>query len=95
MKITPGQARILRGAARAATANLEPLTGAVTDIDAAGRITVEVDGIGEMVVPNASGQTVLVGDQVSLRTYGRNVNTMEIAGKTARTATTNILTVWR
>lgn len=95
MRLKPQTDRMIRGMARRESVdNCE--TGYVTDVNAAGQITVQIDGYGEIVLPNASGQDVGIGDAVSIRTYGKNINTAEIAGKTSRRREdVNPLVVWR
>lgn len=74
----------------------ESLLGQVKSIDAAGVITVSIDGYGDFPIPNASGQTVSVGHVVSIRTYGKSINTAEIAAIAARESSTSDAKVyWR
>jgi len=71
------------------------ISGRVKSIDASGMIIVAVDGFGDLPILNASGQDISVGDSVSLRTYGKSINTAEIAGLSAREIDTVEPTIYR
>ena len=95
MRLKPETDRLVRGVARSESID-NNLTGYVTDVSAAGKITVQIDGYGTAVIPNASGQDIGIGDSVSVRMYGKSLNSSEIAGKTSRKREgTNTLVVWR
>lgn len=94
MRLTRRQEAVVK--ARVNSEIPESMIGQIKTIDAAGVITVTIDGYGDFPIPNASGQTLSVGDVVTIRTYGKSINTAEIAAIAARESSTSEAKVfWR
>jgi hypothetical protein len=95
MRLRPGITRAIGIASRGNRID-NYLTGYITSIDAAGVITVQVDGYGIITPPNVSGQEMTTGDEVAIRVYDGDINKAEITGKSSRMrSSANPLTVWR
>ncbi|GEM_PF-2616047 len=69
--------------------------GEVTAIDDPGTCTVKLSGGIGIKVVNAGEAEVNVGDFVTVRLIGGDINNAEIAGKTARSIKAEAKVIWR